>query len=188
MIVRCAVCGKKDVVLYPHLWAYKKDGKHFCSWSCMRILEKRKEAEDMAERLKKDGTPAKRPGRKPQEKKAEPVIEKDIEKVYEAEQQEIRKREHKPPITAEEQEEIRRQLRDQEKRFKDEKWRKPLEAASLKSRVLKADYSFDSEDGQMVMRGPDLAMNMIMMTAEEWRHLSAEILVALKQLGMGEDG
>ena len=95
--------------------------------------------------------------------------------------------ERRPAVTAEDTEEIRRQLRDQEKRFKDEKWRKPLEAASLKSRVLKADYSFNSEDRQMVIRGPGLAMNMIVMTAEEWRHLSAEILVALKQLGMGDE-
>ena len=40
MVVKCAVCGKRTVILYPHLWVYKRDGKYFCSYSCKRIFDK----------------------------------------------------------------------------------------------------------------------------------------------------
>lgn len=31
---KCSKCGK---IIYPHSgWAYKKDGKYFCSWKCYR--------------------------------------------------------------------------------------------------------------------------------------------------------
>ena len=84
----CAVCGNRFSVLYPHLWSYKtkinyKNFRYYCSWRCLRADEQRRSNEKMA-RMKKDGTPAKKPGRKPQT-----VIEKDIDKVYEAEQKEL---------------------------------------------------------------------------------------------------
>ena len=68
----CAICGKEFDVLYPDLYRYKRgDPVHvkawLCSWKCLRTYddpEKRKEAEEMA-RMKKDGTPAAKPGRKP---------------------------------------------------------------------------------------------------------------------------
>lgn len=43
---KCPVCGKQFVILYPHLWAYKrgagKNGgtRYFCSWKCIRELDK----------------------------------------------------------------------------------------------------------------------------------------------------
>ena len=40
MVVKCAVCGKRTVILYSHLWAYKRDSKYFCSYGCMRIFDK----------------------------------------------------------------------------------------------------------------------------------------------------
>ena len=63
MIAKCMECGKKFDILWPHLWKYKRKGQWLCSYSCMRAYD-RKEAEDME--TKKDGTPKKRPGRKPQ--------------------------------------------------------------------------------------------------------------------------
>ena len=42
MIEKCAQCGKKSVVLYPHLWAYKRETKFFCSWSCLRAYDKQR--------------------------------------------------------------------------------------------------------------------------------------------------
>ena len=56
----CSQCGKDFSMLYPHLWRYKTGNKLFCSWHCLRADE-RKEDNEMA-RLKKDGTPAKKPG------------------------------------------------------------------------------------------------------------------------------
>ena len=58
MICRC--CGKEFTVLYPDLWAYKVGGKWFCTWKCLRADEKKGENE--VPRMKKDGTPAKKPG------------------------------------------------------------------------------------------------------------------------------
>ena len=68
---KCAVCGKDFAVLYPHLWRYKEPcgGKghyrYFCSWKCLRANEKNQKEKTDMEKLKKDGTPAKKPGPKP---------------------------------------------------------------------------------------------------------------------------
>ena len=92
----CAICGKEFDVLYPDLWRYKRgDPVHvkawLCSWKCLRIWddpEKRKEAEDMA-RVKKDGTPAAKPGRKPKEEKPKVILQYDesIREEYRKEQE-----------------------------------------------------------------------------------------------------
>ena len=43
MICTCPVCGKQYEVLWPHLWAYKRNGLYLCSWKCIRADEKRYE-------------------------------------------------------------------------------------------------------------------------------------------------
>lgn len=92
----CAICGKEIDILYPDLWRYKRgDPVHvkawLCSWKCLRIYddpEKRKEAEEMA-RMKKDGTPAAKPGRKPKEEKPKVILQYDesIAEEYRKEQE-----------------------------------------------------------------------------------------------------
>ena len=62
--MKCSWCGKEFTVLYPDLWAYKVGKKWFCTWKCLRADEKK--GEDEMPRMKKDGTPAKKPGRKTQ--------------------------------------------------------------------------------------------------------------------------
>lgn len=62
MVGHCTQCGKNFDILFPDLWRYKKGKRLFCSWHCLRADE-RKEDNKMA-RLKKDGTPAKKPGPK----------------------------------------------------------------------------------------------------------------------------
>ena len=57
MVNICPECGEKFIVLYPQLWVYKRE-MLLCSWHCLRKHDKEKE--NM--RMKKDGTPAKRPG------------------------------------------------------------------------------------------------------------------------------
>lgn len=70
----CTVCGKRFSVLYPHLWRYKEpcggNGhyRYFCSWKCLRANEKNQKEKTDMEKMKKDGTPAKKPGPKPKEK------------------------------------------------------------------------------------------------------------------------
>lgn len=92
----CAICGKEIDILYPDLWRYKRgDPVHvkawLFSWKCLRIYddpEKRKEAKKMA-RMKKDGTPAAKPGRKPKEEKPKVILQYDesIREEYRKEQE-----------------------------------------------------------------------------------------------------
>ena len=39
MIQNCPVCGKGFEILWPHLWAYKRNGQFLCSWGCLRESE-----------------------------------------------------------------------------------------------------------------------------------------------------
>ena len=73
MVAHCIQCGKHFDILYPDLWRYRKGNRIFCSWHCLRADE-RKEDNEMA-RLKKDGTPAKKPGPKTVKVPKGPVIE-----------------------------------------------------------------------------------------------------------------
>ena len=63
MIKQCAVCRKQFDVLWPELWTYKRGARYLCSWRCLRLFDQ-KGSKDM-EKMKKDGMPAKKPGRKP---------------------------------------------------------------------------------------------------------------------------
>ena len=40
MVTKCHQCGKRTVVMYPQLWAYKRGEKYFCTWTCLRTFEK----------------------------------------------------------------------------------------------------------------------------------------------------
>ena len=74
MVTNCPVCGKKFHVQYPHLWVYREDGVHICTWKCLRKIRREKE-EKMAEELKniEEPTPKKR-GRKPKAKEDLAVV------------------------------------------------------------------------------------------------------------------
>ena len=80
----CPVCGKKFWCDYPNLWAYKIGSLYICSWKCLRA--RRKEAEENMEKLKKDGTPAKRPGPKPKNTEAPEGERVDLVEVPEESQ------------------------------------------------------------------------------------------------------
>lgn len=43
MICKCPVCGKLFDVLWPNMWAYKRNSLFICSWKCIRADEKKKE-------------------------------------------------------------------------------------------------------------------------------------------------
>ena len=40
MIWNCPVCGKAFDVLWPHMWAYKRESRYICSWKCLRAYDK----------------------------------------------------------------------------------------------------------------------------------------------------
>ena len=78
MMATCPECGKLHVVTWPELSPFRRGDLYYCSHSCWEIsltrdMTKIKEAALIRRqrknmKLKKDGTPAKRPGRKPQVK------------------------------------------------------------------------------------------------------------------------
>lgn len=87
MIYKCATCGKEFDALWPDLYRYKRGGTFLCSWSCLRKYDEEKGSGNMA-RMKKDGTPAKRPGPKPKVElqKVELVYDESIAEEYRREQ------------------------------------------------------------------------------------------------------
>ena len=67
MMFFCPVCGRRRFVHQPQFWPYRFDGDMFCSENCWicdstkRIMERKG---FKMERIKKDGTPANKPGPK----------------------------------------------------------------------------------------------------------------------------
>ena len=71
----CPVCGRRHLIHQPEFWPYRRGSTMYCSDNCLfvdatrdlqlmhKAIHKRKEAKKMA-RVKKDGTPAKKPGKK----------------------------------------------------------------------------------------------------------------------------
>ena len=88
MIHKCAICGKEFDALWPDLYRYKRGGTFLCSWSCLRKYDNEKGSGNMA-RMKKDGTPAKKPGPRP---KVELVYDESIAEEYRREQEEKARR------------------------------------------------------------------------------------------------
>ena len=110
----CKICGKEFDVLYPDLYRYKRGYKThteawLCSWSYLREYDKRKEAKTMG-RPRKDGTPAKKPERKPkaEEPKVELVYDESIAEEYRREQ-EAKKMPTPEDLTAEDRERFNEQ-------------------------------------------------------------------------------
>ncbi len=61
----------------------------------------------------------------------------------------------------------------------------PLEVCAVKSRVIDAEYR-KTGGRTMTLAGSPLELNMLMLTARQWTALTAEILLALTQLGVEE--
>ena len=43
MTGKCPNCHKDFTILYPQMWAYKRNSEYFCSWKCLRAVEKENE-------------------------------------------------------------------------------------------------------------------------------------------------
>ena len=80
MIMNCPVCGKLTCIHWPEHWVYRRGKTMYCSENCQFVAATkdlklmntviRRRINNMA-RLKKDGTPAKKPGPKPNKDKAQ---------------------------------------------------------------------------------------------------------------------
>ena len=85
MMFYCPVCGRWRFVHQPQFWPYRFDGEMFCSENCWICDSTRKIMERKGfrmARMKKDGTPAKKPGRKPATaKKTETVLKVSPEEM-----------------------------------------------------------------------------------------------------------
>ena len=76
MMAVCPECGKRHVVSWPELSPFRRGDDYYCSPKCYEVSVRRdltkikqvaltrRQRKNM--KLKKDGTPAKKPGRKPQ--------------------------------------------------------------------------------------------------------------------------
>ena len=76
MMVNCPVCGKLTAIHWPQHWIYRRGDAYYCSWSCldtditkdlklMHEVQRKRRERKMYNKLKKDGTPAKKSGPKP---------------------------------------------------------------------------------------------------------------------------
>ena len=75
----CPVCGRMHLIHQPEFWPYRRGSTMYCSDNCLfvdatrdlqlmhKAIHRRKEAKNMA-RMKKDGTPARKPGPKAQKR------------------------------------------------------------------------------------------------------------------------
>ena len=67
----CPVCGRVHLIVWPQFWPYRRGARLFCSEDCLIVyvtqqnFSKCKGEQKKLARLKNDGTPAKKPGRKP---------------------------------------------------------------------------------------------------------------------------
>ena len=89
MMKVCPVCGKLTVIHWPEHWVWKRGSSYYCGENCISIditrdiktlneVQRRRRSALIMAKLKKDGTPAKKPGPKP--KKIEvPEKPKNIE-------------------------------------------------------------------------------------------------------------
>ena len=68
MMSTCPVCGRKHLIHWPEFWPYRRSAKLFCSEDCLIVhvtqenFSKYKGVRKKMARMKKDGTPAKKPG------------------------------------------------------------------------------------------------------------------------------
>ena len=171
----CHQCGKEFDVLYPDLWAYKRWNKWFCSWHCLRADEKGEES-TMA-RLKKDGTPAKRPG--PRKRTVEtpevgPVqciahvspMDRDIEEAEQAVADLLL------------QVGVNYQVKVIEDQKQDNEWSYP----AIRHKAF-GEWYFDRDHNRIDWRTPE--GDEVSFTPDGWKRLMAEILPrVMKDLGV----
>ena len=180
---KCPVCGKLFWCDYPNLWRYKREKTYLCSWGCLRKYDERKEAKDMAySKIKKDGTPAKKPTGKKTAAQAlqelkEDFAEKGVELVYDPDIAEEYRREQAQKKANEE---ARKEAEEEMNRPKifSEIDMVPLQICAVRSRAKESASFMIADNGGMYL----MNSKPWLLTKEEWQMFSAEILMALYQL------
>ena len=177
LTAHCPICGKLFVTMWQEFWTYRRGATFYCSENCLQIdlnrdlnmlKEARKKRKDRftMTKLKKDGTPAKKPGPKPKDAAKKPEIDLTIssEELTETDIPE------------------KTELSDFKAIIN------PLEVAALKSRVLRlAKYEIaGSERNAMRLVYDAVKDNELLLKKESWIDLAEEILTALDQLGVTE--
>ena len=84
--MRCDFCGREWIFVWPELWPYRYEGKVFCSENCKicdsTLIKLGRGKKKLMSRIKKDGTPARKPGPKAGRKPAsEKLIRENTEKA-----------------------------------------------------------------------------------------------------------
>lgn len=178
--MKCPVCGKEFFVTWPHLWAYRRGSRYLCRWGCLRYFDE-KGSEEMYTKVKKDGTPAKKPGKKTAEQALkelkEDFAEKGVELICDPEIAEEYRREQAQKKANEKAKE------KAVKRTGNILGMEPLETCAVRSRVRKDCSYTTNDDGEMYMSNGGMFLQF---SAREWTAFSAEILLALEQLGVKE--
>ena len=133
-----------------------------------------KEAEQIAYRkIKKDGTPAKPTGKRKEDPKVEQVYDPSIAEEYKREQEQKKANER-----------ARTEATERACRILEQE---PLEVYAIKSRVLKDGYYKKSQNGSgMYLYGLSIQQEQVWLQETDWIRLSAEILLAMEQLGIKE--
>ena len=211
---KCPVCGKRFWCDWPGLWAYKRDKLFLCSWSCIREYDrkeaKKMERKQMTREEKRKAAEIALGGGNPlpylkdigmknpttawrgirawaaQEmgtEEAAKLPEKfgkgtpEVQLVCDPEIAEEYRKEQEQKEADREQEEARTE------RTERILGQEPLEQAALFSRVLECGTWRKVAGMGMMLQGPEV---QIILNVFEWAKLSAEILVAIRQLKADE--
>ena len=130
-------------------------------------------------RMKKDGTPAKKPGRKPQQIE---TPEDEFTPVKPEIPEQVPTVKVDGPLKIETPEAGKVEVVEKPERSPFKAIINPLEVYSVKSRVVKANYRYD--DGDLILEGPAFSFSMLLMTGKEWLQFAEEIKTAIDQLGV----
>lgn len=167
MMFNCPVCGRRRFTFWPEFWPWQYEKELFCSENCWICDATKKQMErkgfKMA-RMKKDGTPAKKPGRKPQ------VV--------------VKKPEIPEPVSGGPWEKMETPEKTERSSFK--AIVNPLDVFSLKSRVLRSGRFeiVGTDRNAMRLVYDPVKENEMLLKKASWEELIVEIMTALDQLGV----
>lgn len=193
MIKKCPVCGKAFDVLWPQLWRYKNGKSFICSWKCLRLIQKGdckvKEMVVLTDDQKRAAAGIALNGENPLK------YLKDCGVANPSCSWKTVLNWAKKNWSAEDYAELpesfgkkKPEKKEPEKKDPDIICRvdmEPLEVYAIKSRVLKDGFYKKTNSGEgMFLYGLSVQQEQIGLTAEHWKELAAEIILAMNQLGI----
>ena len=192
MMAICPICGRRTCIHWPEHWVYRRGSTYYCSDNCMYVdatrdmqmmhkaIHKRKEAWKNMARMKKDGTPAKKPGRKPAAVKlselAEKMAEDGVQLVYDPSIAEEYRREQAEKQDALE-EEVRNLPPVKAAEPEPDPW-DMFDVTAVRGKI--GEFYYDRDHGTVDWRndyGEEVSL-----PPEEWRRLADKIPLILRAL------